>query len=128
MTLSVELDGQLCYRQIQNANAVVVSIPFEDHNSDHRLRLTMSGKLPEHTQLATDHETILSDRVMLIDRFCFDGIDITPHFYRLSRYWHDFNGSSGLSQHEFYGSMGCNGDLVLDFSTPIYPWILENAR
>jgi len=88
----------------------------------------MSGKLPEHTQLAANGRDIVSDRMIQIDSFCFDGIDITACLYDLGSYWHDFNGTADLVQDKFYGSMGCNGDLIFDFSTPIYPWILENAR
>ena len=88
----------------------------------------MSGKLPEHTQLAANDKDIVSDRLIQIDNFCFDGTDVTPYLYKFSSYYHDFNGTADPVQDKFYGSMGCNGDLLINFSTPVYPWILENAR
>jgi hypothetical protein len=40
-------------------------------------------------------------------------------------YEHNANGTGPLVQDKFYGEMGCNGTVTLEFSSPTYLWLLE---
>lgn len=85
----------------------------------------MSGKTPKQTVI--DHQgNIVSDVLLQITNIEVDGIDISTVFAEKSTYTHDFNGSGDTVVDRFYGSMGCNGSVKLDFSTPFYLWLLEN--
>ena len=56
----------------------------------------------------------------------FDDIEIDQIVSELAEYHHNFNGTQPAIVDQFYGEMGCNGTLRLEFTTPIYLWLLEN--
>lgn len=96
-----------------------------DDEGRHALHFVLKHKQPSHTQIDQDGN-IVQDAVLSISNVAFDGIPLEQTLYKLSSYTHDFNGSQALSQHRFYGDMGCNGTVSLHFTTPLYLWLLEN--
>ena len=91
----------------------------------HILEIEMLGKLPEHTQLDAQGN-ILQDSLVTVNHLKFDDIDLGQVFYNLAEYHHDLNGTSTPRVDKFYGTMGCNGVVKLEFSSPVYIWLLEN--
>ena len=85
----------------------------------------MFGKTPAHT-VVDEQGNIVSDAMINISKISVDDIDITQVVHELSVYQHDFNGSQPVIEDKFYGDMGCNGTVRLNFTTPIYLWLLEN--
>ncbi len=85
----------------------------------------MYGKLPEHTKI-NDAGEITQDALLSVANIQVDGIDISQISANLIEYHHDFNGGQDAIVDRFYGTMGCNGQLKLRFTTPIYLWLLEN--
>jgi hypothetical protein len=83
----------------------------------------MSGKTCRHTEVNSDGE-IIDDVFFSIDRLEFEGLDMREIFCqgRLC-YTHDFNGSKPELQDEFYGIIGCNGKVCLEFSLPFFLWL-----
>jgi len=104
-------------------------VKFEHHmpdvDGDHTLIFRLSGKLPEHTRIDAEG-TIIQDAYIRITDLSFEGIDITNLLDKNTAYMHDTNGTQPMGKHEFFENMGCNGDVILTFKTPIYLWILEN--
>ena len=96
-----------------------------DDNTEHGLRIVISGKTPEHTQI-DEQGNIVKDVVVNIANITIDEIDITQLFHEKCVYTHDFNGTQPEIQDTFYGAAGCNGTISLKFSTPIYLWLLES--
>jgi hypothetical protein len=94
----------------------------EDHEYD--LTIEMFGKLPEHTQL-NDQGQIVSDSMLMVKNIQFDSVDIYQAFLDMASYHHDFNGTQAPVVDKFFGNMGCNGQVGLKFTTPIYLWLLE---
>jgi len=64
--------------------------------------------------------------VINVNNIKIDGIDITQIVYQLSQYIHDTNGKNTMAVHQFYGDLGCNGKVELNFTAPVYLWMLEN--
>ena len=101
------------------------SYDLADTDGDHTLVFEMFGKTPAHT-VVDDQGNIVSDAMINISKISVDDIDITQVVHELSVYRHDFNGSQPMIEDKFYGDMGCNGTVTLNFTTPIYLWLLEN--
>jgi hypothetical protein len=96
-----------------------------DDDIERELRIVISGKTSEHTQI-DEQDNIIKDVVVNISNITIDEIDITQLFNEKCVYTHDFNGTQPEIQDTFYGAAGCNGTISLKFSTPIYLWLLEN--
>ena len=96
-----------------------------DDDTEHELRVVISGKTPEHTKI-DDQGNIIKDVTIKINNITIDSIDVTQLFHEKSIYTHNFNDTQPEIQDTFYGIAGCNGTISLKLSTPIYLWLLEN--
>lgn len=97
-------------------------VPCED--GPHTLQFCLKGKTSAHTKIGTQGE-IVSDALINISDIYIDKIKLDQLVHKISRYTHDTNGTLPVSDHNFYGDMGCNGAVILDFYTPMYLWLLE---
>ena len=86
----------------------------------------LQGKTKRDTRV-DDQGNILEDVLISVSDVMLDGVRIDQLFQQHARYWHRYNRDTGdMEAHVFYGSMGCNGELVFEFTTPAYLWLLEN--
>jgi len=97
----------------------------DDEEKSHQLKIVLTGKTAEHTQL-DDDGNITKDAMLSIRDMTFDGINIDKLVHTLATYQHDFNGTQSQCLDEFFGDMGCNGSVTLEFTTPSYLWLLEH--
>jgi hypothetical protein len=112
-----------------DSNAVTqshtVTHEFDDEvDGDHEFRWVVKNKQPSHTQL-DDSGNIVSDSTVIVSDFVLEDIDISQIVHDRAVYHHDFNGTADPINDLFFGAMGCNGTIVLKFTTPIYVWPLE---
>ena len=101
-----------------------IKFSFDIDEGDHELKLIMKNKLAEHTAVDKDNK-IVKDTCLGISNFSIDDVVLNDSFNVNTIYHHDFNGSADPIEDQFYGSMGCNGTVVLKFSTPVYIWLLN---
>ena len=127
LTLTVCLDGYTIYQDQPGDDPVEISHEFwdNDNTTTHTLTLQLSGKEANHTRLDANGE-IIEDRVIHITDVAFDNILLGHLFVEKAQYHHDFNGYGEPIVDKFFGAMGCNGTVELEFSSPIYLWLLEN--
>jgi hypothetical protein len=126
LDLQVILDGQVQWQGRPGTDAEEIAVEFDDADDEsHVLEFVLSGKTSEHTQI-TEQGEIVSDVIIRIQDIAFDDIVIDQMFSELAEYHHDFNGSQPALVDRFYGVMGCNGTVRLEFTTPVYLWLLEN--
>jgi len=126
LDLQVILDDKIQWQGCPDTDAQDIIVEFDDVDDEsHVLEFVLSGKLPEHTQI-TEQGEIVSDVTVRIEGIAFDDIVIDQIFSELAEYHHDFNGTQPAVVDQFYGEMGCNGTVRLQFTTPIYLWLLEN--
>lgn len=94
-----------------------------DQPASHVLRVVMSGKTHQHTVVEADG-SVSSDSSILISRLEFEDIDMMPVFCQgLTCYQHNHNDPNRpVELDEFYGYIGCNGVVDIEFDTPIYLW------
>jgi hypothetical protein len=97
----------------------------DDEERSHQLKIVMTGKTSAHTLLDADGN-ILKDAMLSIRNIAFDGINIDKLVHTLATYQHDFNGTQLQCLNKFFGDLGCNGTVKLEFSTPGYLWLLEH--
>jgi hypothetical protein len=97
----------------------------DDQEITRKLKIVMTGKTSEHTQLDSDGN-IIKDAMLGIHNITIDENDIDHIFYKIATYQHDFNGTGVEHVDKFFGHMGCNGIVTFEFATPGYQWLLEN--
>lgn len=120
------IDDQEIYHGEPGQETVLVRGEFDDDiECERKLTISLLGKLPEHTRISESGE-ILEDRVVEISDLCFDDIALGHVMTKTAAYTHDQNGTAPMAEHQFYGTMGCNGTVELKFSSPMYLWLLEN--
>jgi hypothetical protein len=124
LTLRLLVDNQCVWEsEVIDPQTVEIDVSVED--GDHQLTWKMSGKTTEYTVLDSDNN-IVSDACLEFANIEFDGINIDQLVQKLAQYHHNFNGNGDAIQDQFYHSMGCNGTVTLEFSSPFYLWLLEH--
>ena len=122
---SVYLDD-VCVFSSNHVDAPVdLAHEFDDVPGAHSLKISLTGKLPEHTRV--NGNEILEDAVLSLTSISIDGQDLTKMLWFKSVYEHDFNGTGDTTQDKFYGTLGCNGTVTLNFEGPFFIWFLENS-
>ena len=126
LDFTVRLDGTTQWQGHPGPDMQTIVIEFDDTDDEsHVLEFVLSGKTIDHTQI-TETGEITSDITVRLQDISFDDIAIDQLFYQLAQYHHDFNGTQPAMVDRFFGEMGCNGTVRLEFTTPIYLWLLEN--
>lgn len=123
--LEIWLDDQRIYQNVWVKQAETVSYEFVDDEGQHCLRWVMSGKTNDHTKL-DESGAIVKDALLSVWDVEFDEIKLGHTFNELATYQHNFNGNGADVTEPFNNSMGCNGTVSFEFSTPFYLWLLEN--
>jgi hypothetical protein len=96
-----------------------------DDDGDHKLTFVLKNKTDSDT-IIDDTGNIVKDARIIISNLSFDEIALNQIFIDQAVYTHNFNGNGETVHDKFYGEIGCNGTVSLDFSTPVYLWLLEN--
>ncbi len=125
LSIQVRFDGHQVLSQLLSENPVEVCHEFDDDTLSHCLEIQLTGKTDQHTVLDAQGN-IVSDQVIQLDQFRLDDIELDQLVWQHATYQHNQNGHADLSQHGFYGVMGCNGTVTFEFDSPVYLWLLEN--
>ena len=122
--LEIWLDQHKFFDQDHIDQPCQVEHEISDDDGDHELRFVLKNKQSDHTKVDADGN-IVSDARVTVSDIEFDDINCQYLTTTLSQYQHDFNGTGEPTTESFYGEMGCNGTVRLEFTTPIYLWLLE---
>ena len=124
LSMEIWLDDQKHFDQV-----ITDSVEFEcevnEDQADHLLKFVMKDKTNAHTQIDSQGN-IVNDARLTVENIAFEGIDLGQLFLDQAIYTHNFNGTQATIDDKFFGEMGCNGELKLSFTTPVYLWLLEN--
>ena len=123
--IQVWLDDALLMQSHHVREKITFLHDLSDDDGHHELRIVMSGKTSDHTQIDAAGN-IIKDAVLNISSVVIDGIDINQLFLNKCVYTHSFNDTQPEIQDTFHGVAGCNGVVSFEFATPIYLWLLEN--
>ena len=97
----------------------------EQQDTNREFKIILKNKTNEHTQI-DQSGNILQDALINIHNIELDGINIDQLMWTHCEYFHTGNDSHDMQAHKFYGNLGCNGTVLLTFSTPSYLWLFEN--
>ena len=118
---NIVFDAELIEQQEYN-----IIHEFEDIDGvKNLLSIEMTGKTVDHTKVSADGN-IIADRVIEISDMAIDNIELGIMFQEFSTYEHDYNGTADAILDQFFGIIGCNGTIRLEFESPVYQWLLEN--
>lgn len=139
LLISSNCDNNDIVTQVKLNNAIVtnltcsvnnqrVSIDVDDDTETTQIvSIEMSGKTEKHTSI-DNNGNILHDTVVKLDQVVIDDVDVTNVFCQGKQcYVHDFNGTQDKITDEFYGVIGCNGVVSIEFTTPVFVWLLDNT-
>jgi hypothetical protein len=102
-----------------------VFVEISDDDANHELRFVMKNKTSDHTKVDANGNIVADARLTITD-LSFDEILLGHMLAEQAVYTHDFNGTSAITQDQFYHELGCNGTVTLKFDTPVYLWLLEH--
>ena len=123
--VEVWINQQCILNQDQCTESQAVDHDFDDTVEQlHVVKIVIKNKTAEHTQI-DNNGTIVSDSTLEIKNFSIEGIDIDQAVREQAVYRHNFNGTGNEITEQFYNTVGCNGTVTLEISTPAYLWILE---
>ena len=126
LSLTVRFDGEVKWQRTAITEICHVVLDFDDAVEANRcVQFEVANKVPEHTKVDSDGN-ILEDSLLSLRNIMLDGIDITNLVPNISTYTHDFNGTGSQQTDVVYGDLGCNGVATIEFSSPVYLWILAN--
>lgn len=103
-----------------------IDLSVELPEGKHKLIVELYNKDKYQTVLQDDK--IVKDQLLNIDSVSFDDIDIGYLSHKLSKYYPDqnyYSNSAPLLVNNCV-NLGYNGRWELEFTTPIYIWLLEN--
>lgn len=95
---------------------------------NHKINIKLFGK-NENDTIIDESGNIISDKFANLTKISFDFIDVTELYTNGHQcYKHNHNNTTKTLEDEFYGFMGCNGIVTIDFYTPIHKWFLKNSE
>jgi hypothetical protein len=123
--IEIYLNKNKIFESTAQQQSQQVLCEIDESPADHTLTLVMSGKNQSHT-VVNDKGEITSDIYFTINRLEFEDLDMQEVFCLGKEcYTHSFNSDQPEFLDEFYGIIGCNGTVNINFSTPIYLWLLD---
>jgi hypothetical protein len=123
--LEIWLDQQKIFDQDHVTDTIQFEHELSDDDCQHQLQFVIKNKLLEHTKISESGH-ILEDARLIISQVRFDSVLLGYTFNKLAVYSHDFNGTGVVIHDKFFGELGCNGTVTLNFTTPMYLWLLEH--
>lgn len=125
LEFKVIVDNDIRYSDEIKHGKTHVCFDLPNDDGTHQLKFVLSGKLDEHTVI-DNQGTIVSDVLIKITDVMIDSINIDQILFNQAEYHHNFNGNGCETVESYMGVLGCNGEVKLDFVSPVYIWILEN--
>lgn len=123
--ISLWHNDQCVFRLDHVVEPTSCSYSMDDTDQIHQIKITISGKKSEHT-VVDQQGNIVSDVLLTLNNFALDGNCIDSLMPKMVEYHHNGNGFIDPVVDKFHHDVGCNGDLIFSFSSPVYLWLLEH--
>ena len=124
--LDIKLNDKLVFSSPITAKQNIEFDIDDVDDGEYVLKFVVYGKDDSHVNRDNDGNVTDSTEIT-ISNISFDEININ-NIIALNPlpYKHNFNGNADAVVDKFYDTAGCNGEIELKFTTPIYLWLLEN--
>jgi len=118
-------------QQILNVDWVTETININQSinttSEKNTLTYVMKNKTAHHTQIDSNNN-IIKDSCLVISNLIIDEFEVSQQLQDFSTYTHTHNGTSDPVQVQFYGVMGCNGAVCMEFYVPVYEWLANQYK
>ena len=121
----IRLDNQVIFLTTQVLGLTKFECSIPDDEAEHCLEFVLKNKTDKDTSI-DESGNIIKDACIIVSDLTFDKVELKQIFIDKAIYTHNFNGTQSEVKEKFYGTMGCNGTVQLNFTTPVYLWLLEN--
>lgn len=125
LTIKFYIDDNCFYNKTVTPGEHHVTYDFNVEDGDHVFKIELNGKTENHTVVNDDGE-IINDVLIKVVNLSIDEISIDQLLHQLAVYEHNYNGNGEFTKDKFFGWLGCNGTVTLNFTSPFYLWLLEN--
>jgi hypothetical protein len=127
VTAEILLNNTTIAKNSADTEEFITEINLPETAQDHVVEIQMLGKNNRHTQI-DDQGNIVYDVAFEVTTLEIEDIDVRPIFCQgRVCYTHNSNNPRNSEiQDEFYGYIGFNGRVRIEFSTPIYLWLLQH--
>lgn len=125
--IDVYQNNELVASNSFNEGVTQYTIEYEDtdEHTEQCVRVVMRGKTEEHT-IVDDQDNIVYNVHAIVQKIILDDIDVTdlyvngnPCYYHIGS---NNNQNGPILTDDFYGFMGLNGEVRIEFYTPMWHW------
>ena len=103
----------------------VVEFTDTDARTEQCIKISMHGKTAKHTKI-DEQQNIVSDIHAMVHKIVIDEIEVTEVYTQGNKCYYHIGRNSNKNElilaDEFYGYMGINGNVLLNFYTPMWHW------
>jgi hypothetical protein len=127
VTAEIFLNNRTIAKSSADTSEFITEINLSETAQDHLVEIQMSGKTNQHTQVDAQGN-IVYDIAFEVTTLDIEDIDMRPIFCqgRVCYIHKSNNPRNSEIQDEFYGYIGFNGCVKIEFFTPIYLWLLQH--
>lgn len=131
VSVTVFLNNDIIFTHYLDDTSHIIKEVF--HNTDRLVKQTikicMHGKNQTHTVI-DEQGNIILDHAVLVEKILLDDIDVTELYCTGAEcYIHNNNNSqSDKFLDQFYGYIGCNGEVNIEWSTPLNLWFIQKCQ
>ena len=119
LDLVIKIDDRTLHMDVSGAKSTTIDKKISVEPGDHLLTLSVSNKNNRST-VVDEHNNILADSYVKIKKLFIDEIDFGRIMFSESKHV-DNNNNITISP----GGVYTNGTWSLNFTTPVYIWLLE---
>ena len=119
LDLIIKIDDRILHMDVSGAKSTTIDKKISVEPGDHLLTLSVSNKNNRST-VVDEHNNILADSYVKIKKLLIDEIDFGRIMFSESKHV-DNNNNITISP----GGVYTNGTWSLNFTTPVYIWLLE---
>ena len=119
LDLVIKIDDRTLHMDVSGAKSTTIDKKISVKPGDHLLTLSVSNKNNRST-VVDEHNNILADSYVKIKKLLIDEIDFGRIMFSESKHV-DNNNNITISP----GGVYTNGTWSLNFTTPVYIWLLE---
>jgi hypothetical protein len=128
--VTVFLNNNLVFTCCLDDNAYIIEEVFNNTEElvKQTIKICMNGKNQTHTVMDQQGNIIL-DHAVIVEKILIDDIDVTELYCAGAEcYIHNNNGRSDEFLDQFYGYIGCNGEVNIEWTTPLNLWFIQQCQ
>ena len=125
LTFEIYVNNKQLYSKKILTGKTLVNFELPEDDGNYTLELVLKDKQHCHTTI-DENGNIINDVLIKVTDVTVDGVNIDQILFNQADYLHDFNGNGPETIESYLGVLGCNGQVKLPFTCPVYVWILEN--